>query len=412
MSDLLYLRFSTAEQTADAQRADIPADVLARIGDGCTFTDPGVSGSVPALERDGFRALLLKAEPGDTIHVAWFDRLMRPEHMSDAEIVISTLRRKRLHLRAHDFPLPDLTDDNEMTEVVWKIMAALAGMERRRTARRRDAGMRAAREAGTHMGRPASYTPAQASAVVELDERDRSQRSIAREVGLSARTVGRILADHRAQQLGDQGDGSNPGAALAPHSPVQGGPVELAIPGRCVEDLRYGPRDTPAEVIEALKSGRKLARGASGYQLLVTATPEVHRLIRQWAPAVQDSNGRKARRKWDAALDAMPQAAVVPEQRHQDDDRVPADGPVPLPLAKAVLQSIQAQTDLSGPERAAVESATGRGTTVKVTAAPSVHRQLAQRARTVADSQSVRKYAAAVAALPAPAATPDGHNAA
>lgn len=394
MANLIYYRYSSDSQTEHAQLNAL-ADVQ-REGHH-VFGDDAVSGAVPAPERDGFKRLMATARPGDVVHIAWLDRVMRPESMADAEITIAALRRLGVGLRAHDIPVPDLTADDEMTELVWRVVGAVAAAERRRIRRRSREGIAAAKSRGVHMGRPASYTPEQRDQVVELAADDRSQRSIARQLGLSARTVGRILADHQVKQLGDQGDHSSEAPHDAPHSTRQAATVELAIPGRCVEDLRYGSPDTPAEVIGALKAGRKLARGASGYQLLVTATPEVHRLIRQWAPAVQDSNGRKARRKWDAALDAMPQAAVLPEQR-QDDDLV-ADGPVTLPLAKVAVQGILGMADLTDPEREAVESATGRHTAMKVTATPAVHEQLARRVRMVTDSASVRKYVAAVEAL-------------
>jgi putative DNA-invertase from lambdoid prophage Rac len=395
MANLIYYRYSSDSQTEHAQLNAL-ADVQRE--DHHVFGDDAVSGAVPAPQREGFQRLMATARPGDTVHIAWLDRVMRPESMADAEITIAALRKLGVGLRAHDIPVPDLTADDGMTELVWRVVGAVAAAERRRIRRRSREGIASAQARGVHMGRPASYSPEQRDQVVELASHDRSQRSIARQLGLSARTVGRIIADHQVKQLGDQGHGSNEAPHDAPHSTRQAATVELAIPGRCVEDLRRTRAVAPVEVVEALNAGRKLARGASGYQLLVTATPEVHRLIRQWAPAVQDSNGRKARRKWDAALDAMPQAAVLPEQR-QDDDLVVAGGPVTLPLAKVAVQGILGMADLTDAEREAVESATGRHTAMKVTATPAVHGQLARRARTVTDSASVRKYVAAVEAL-------------
>ena len=294
MADLLYLRFSTVEQTADAQRADVPAHVLESVRPDHVFTDPGVSGSVPALDREGVRALLAAARPGDAVHVAYFDRLMRPERMAEAEAVISALRERGLSLRAHDFPSVDLCSDDEVTEMVWRILAAVAAMERRRIGRRRDAGIRAAKAEGRHLGRPVSYTEDQAAEVVKLHGEDWSARSIGRVTGLSHSTVRRILAQH------DQADGSNDVAHDVAHRSGQAARHLVMIPGACLWELQRAGHVTE-EARELVKRGRKVRRG-SGFQLELVATSAEHWSLYDLMPAPQSSNDRRAVRLWRSRL--------------------------------------------------------------------------------------------------------------
>lgn len=71
-----YLRVSTNQQSVDMQREAIARKGVV-IGDGCEYMDQGLSGSLPALEREGFKALYDVLLVGDTVYIYSLSRLGR-----------------------------------------------------------------------------------------------------------------------------------------------------------------------------------------------------------------------------------------------------------------------------------------------------------------------------------------------
>ncbi|MCL0244285.1 recombinase family protein, partial [Escherichia coli] len=68
-----YGRVSTGEQTVAGQKKAI----LDRYPQATFHADEGISGTVPATQRDKFKAILEFAAPGDSIVVVAIDRIGR-----------------------------------------------------------------------------------------------------------------------------------------------------------------------------------------------------------------------------------------------------------------------------------------------------------------------------------------------
>lgn len=71
-----YLRVSTNQQSVDMQREAIARKGIT-IEDGHEYTDCGLSGSLPALERQGFSSLYDVLQQGDTVYIYSLSRLGR-----------------------------------------------------------------------------------------------------------------------------------------------------------------------------------------------------------------------------------------------------------------------------------------------------------------------------------------------
>lgn len=298
MADLIYLRFSTDKQTDERQRLVLAPWLTADPKGERTFSDPATSGRNTApLERQGWRDLVMAAKPGDTVHVAEMWRLCRNvAHMIQ---VCDYLAERKVRLEIHHGAMQgmDLTATDASGTLLRNMLASVgqwqADIQRELTVD----GVNAAKAKGKRLGRPASYSDEQRADVIEQHGRGYSARSIARIVGTSARTVGRIIRDHEH----DQADGSNDVPQDAPHSTTEA--VAVAVPGVCEDALRRGGA-LDDETRALLDSGRKVKRG-SGHQLMLTTTPEQHRALYDVAPAPQTSNDRRAFRRWAAALDEM-----------------------------------------------------------------------------------------------------------
>jgi putative DNA-invertase from lambdoid prophage Rac len=71
-----YLRVSTNQQSVDMQREAIARKGVV-IEDGCEYIDHGLSGSLAALDREGFKALCSSLSSGDTVYIYSLSRLGR-----------------------------------------------------------------------------------------------------------------------------------------------------------------------------------------------------------------------------------------------------------------------------------------------------------------------------------------------
>lgn len=108
-----YCRVSTADQPTDNQVQKIAASGFMVIGPR-TITET-VSGSVAAMERNGFLALINKLETGDVLVVTKFDRLGRNamdvrstvEHLSALGVRVHCLALWRVR-----FDQPSRQDDH------------------------------------------------------------------------------------------------------------------------------------------------------------------------------------------------------------------------------------------------------------------------------------------------------------
>jgi putative DNA-invertase from lambdoid prophage Rac len=178
-----YARVSTVEQLTENQREQISAAgyaIQAR-----RFVEEKVSGSVPALQRPGFKKLLERMEAGDTLVVTKLDRIGRDS--IDVQKTVERCVAEDIHLIVLQLGNLDLTSSSGALMV--KVLAAVADFERELIIERTRAGQARARASGKHMGRPLKTTEAQRRTIRSRLKAGQTVSAVAREFKISRATV-------------------------------------------------------------------------------------------------------------------------------------------------------------------------------------------------------------------------------
>lgn len=183
-----YCRVSTADQTTDTQIREIEA---------AGFTiDPRrmiaetVSGSVPAMERKGFRSLIERLEWDDKLVVTKLDRLGR--NAMDVRATVERLTEMQVHVHCLALGGVDLT--SPAGRMTMAVIAAVAEFERDLLVERTQSGLSRARAEGKKLGRPCNLTVLQQEAVRLRRAQGESLGVLAREFGVSRSAIQRITA--------------------------------------------------------------------------------------------------------------------------------------------------------------------------------------------------------------------------
>lgn len=180
-----YCRVSTADQTPDNQVLEIqaagfqlePRRVIAET----------VSGSTPAMERQGFRKLIDRLDWDDVLIVTKLDRLGR-----NAMDVRATVERlAEMNVRVHCLALGGVDLTSPAGKMTMAVIAAVAEFERDLLVERTQAGLARAKAQGKKLGRPASLTATQLEAVRLRRSQGASVRTLAQEFGVSASAIQR-----------------------------------------------------------------------------------------------------------------------------------------------------------------------------------------------------------------------------
>ncbi|WP_426738113.1 recombinase family protein [Plantibacter sp. 2H11-2] len=183
MRQIGYTRVSTAGQDAQLQ---LDALVAAGVQKRDVFADV-TSGSKTAIERPGMAKLLEYAEAGDTVIVWRIDRLGRS--LIDVLNTVELLRGRGIYVRS----LSDGIDPSTSTgRLMLHMLATLAEYERELIVERVNAGIAAAREAGTRFGRPPvnpDTITEKLAIVADARSRGRSAAEAAALVGWSRATL-------------------------------------------------------------------------------------------------------------------------------------------------------------------------------------------------------------------------------
>jgi putative DNA-invertase from lambdoid prophage Rac len=181
-----YCRVSTADQTFENQIREIEAagftiDQRRIIGE-------TVSGSVPALERKGFRKLVERLEWDDVLVVTKLDRLGR-----NAMDVRATIERlAELQVRVHCLALGGVDLCSAAGKMTMTVIAAAAELERDLLVERTQAGLARAKAQGKTLGRPRSLTAEQQRAVQARREQGASLGELASAFGVSRSAIHRV----------------------------------------------------------------------------------------------------------------------------------------------------------------------------------------------------------------------------
>jgi putative DNA-invertase from lambdoid prophage Rac len=181
-----YTRVSTAEQTTENQRLEIqglPFDVDQR-----RIVTESISGSVPAMERPGFRDLMKRMEEGDVLVVTKLDRLGR--NAVDVRATVDMLAG--LGIKVHCMALGGADLTSPAGKLTMAVIAAVAEFELDLLKERTHAGIRRAREQGKKFGRPTALTASQKHEVVSRLTAGETVSALSERFSTSRQTIMRI----------------------------------------------------------------------------------------------------------------------------------------------------------------------------------------------------------------------------
>jgi putative DNA-invertase from lambdoid prophage Rac len=180
-----YCRVSTADQTADNQIHEIraagfniePRRVIAET----------VSGSTPAMERDGFKRLVDRLEWGDVLIVTKLDRLGR--NAMDVRATVERLADENVRVHCLALGGTDLT--SAAGKMTMAVINAVAEFERDLLIERTQAGLKRAKAEGKVLGRPSVLSTQQHAEVMARRAQGASLGVLAKELGVSRAAIQR-----------------------------------------------------------------------------------------------------------------------------------------------------------------------------------------------------------------------------
>ena len=181
-----YCRVSTADQTTENQVQEIAAAGFT-VQKGRAITET-VSGSVPAMERKGFLALLNKLEVADVLIVTKLDRLGR----NAMDVRASVERLASIGVRVHCLALGGVDLTSPAGKMTMGVIAAVAEFERDLLIERTQSGLARAKAQGKVLGRPRSVDAQASRIVVERLQRGEAVAALAREYSTSRQSIMRI----------------------------------------------------------------------------------------------------------------------------------------------------------------------------------------------------------------------------
>lgn len=186
MRAALYARVSTDEQTIENQLAELREVAKAKgwkIVE--TYCDEGISGAKGRDKRPGLDAMLKDATRGrfDLVAAWGVDRLGRS--LLDLVNGLMELQGSGVELYLHQQAIDTTTPAGK---AMYQMMGVFAEFELAMIRARVKAGMERAKASGKHVGRPrlASVTNRR---VLRLIEAGKSNRAVARQLGISEGTV-------------------------------------------------------------------------------------------------------------------------------------------------------------------------------------------------------------------------------
>ena len=183
-----YCRVSTADQTTDNQIQQIAAEGFT-VEEGRVIAET-VSGSVPAMERKGFLALLNKLEASDVLIVTKLDRLGR----NVMDVLTSVQRLASMKVKVHCLALGGVDLTSSAGKMTMGLIAVMAEFERDLLVERTQAGLSRAKAQGKVLGRPRSVDAQASKQIVERLQRGEAVAALARDYSTSRQSIMRIRA--------------------------------------------------------------------------------------------------------------------------------------------------------------------------------------------------------------------------
>jgi len=186
-----YLRVSTADQTTDNQLHEI-------VGAGFHIephraTTETISGSVAAMERQGFKKLMDRMEAGDVLIVTKLDRLGR-----NAMDVRATVERlDRMGVKVHCLALGGVDLTSPAGRMTMAVISAVSEMERDLLIERTRAGLQRAKAQGKKLGRKPKLTADDRSKIMALKAEGASLAVLAKQFGVSRSAIQHVARQEK-----------------------------------------------------------------------------------------------------------------------------------------------------------------------------------------------------------------------
>lgn len=189
MHTFAYLRVSTKDQTTEQQLRQID-EAGYRVDRDRVFVEHGVSGKVPALQREQFQRLNDRLHEGDTVVVTKLDRLGR-----DTLDVITTIDRLTARGVVVSILGLGVLDKSPQSRLTLTMLAAISEFERGLISERTKAKLAQKKADGAKLGRPTKVTDdALKARAEELLNSGTSWRKTAKELGIALSTLQRLKA--------------------------------------------------------------------------------------------------------------------------------------------------------------------------------------------------------------------------
>jgi putative DNA-invertase from lambdoid prophage Rac len=185
-----YLRVSTEDQTTDNQLHEI-------VGAGFNIephrvTAETISGSVAAMERQGFKKLIDRMEAGDVLIVTKLDRLGR-----NAMDVRATVERlDRMGVKVHCLALGGVDLTSPAGRMTMAVIAAVSEMERDLLIDRTQAGLHRAKALGKKLGRKPKLTADDRTQIMILKADGASLAVLAKQFCVSRSAIQHVARQH------------------------------------------------------------------------------------------------------------------------------------------------------------------------------------------------------------------------
>jgi DNA invertase Pin-like site-specific DNA recombinase len=174
-----YARVSTDDQNLALQLDALQADGCEKV-----FQD---TASGASSNRKGLADALNACASGDVLTVWKLDRLGRS--LIDLVGLGETLKARGVGLKVLTGAGAAIDTTKPEGRLFFGMFAALAEFERELIRERTKAGMKAAKRRGQHVGRPRKLSPDQIAIAGQLMAADRSQRDVARALGVAVSTL-------------------------------------------------------------------------------------------------------------------------------------------------------------------------------------------------------------------------------
>ena len=193
-----YCRVSTPEQSYENQALEIQAAGFCL--EPRRVISETVSGSMPAMERKGFRKLIDRLDWDDVLVVTKLDRLGR--NAMDVRTTVEQLAG--MQVRVHCLALGGVDLTSAAGKMTMAVIAAVAEFERDLLVERTQAGLSRAKAQGKKLGRPSSLTSEQQEAVRLRRGDGASFGALAKEFGVSRSSIQRAERQVRDGQSGSK----------------------------------------------------------------------------------------------------------------------------------------------------------------------------------------------------------------